>query len=87
MQEYEFTVVHRAGTDNANADCLNRYPKTSTDQAPVLDWEKGDIMPAATCLALSVLPTDEPAKVEDKEIRSDVEVLNFLQTHQYGKER
>ena len=71
-------MVHRAGTDNANADCLSQYSKTSTDQAPVLDWEKGEIMLAATCLALSVLSTNEPAKVEDKEIWSDVEVLNFL---------
>ena len=37
LQEYDFTVVHRAGTDNANADCLSRYPRTSTNQAPVLD--------------------------------------------------
>ena len=85
LQEYDFTVVHRAGTDKANADCLSRYPRTSTDQAPVLDWEKGEIMLAATCLALSAQSTIEPAKLEDKEISSDVEVLNFLQTHQYGK--
>ena len=31
LQEYDFTVVHRAGTDNANADCLSRYLRTSTD--------------------------------------------------------
>ena len=63
--------------------CLSRYPKTSTDQAPVLDWEKVEIMPAATCLALSVVPTAEPAKVEDKKIWSDVEVFNFqyFETH------
>ena len=35
-------------------------------------------MRAATSLALSVLPIAELAKVEDKEIWSDVEVLNFL---------
>ena len=30
-------------------------------------------------------PTAKSAKVEDKEISSDVEVLNFLQTHLHGK--
>ena len=82
LQEYDFTVVHREGTDNANADCLSRYPRTSSDQAPVLDWEKGEIMLVATCLALSAQSTTELAKLEDKEIWLDVEVLNFLQTHQ-----
>ena len=37
LQEYYFTVVHRAGTDNANADCLSRYPRISIDHAPVPD--------------------------------------------------
>ena len=68
LQKYDFTVVHRAGTDNANAECLSRYPRTSTDQAPVLGWQKGEIMLVATCLALSAQSTIEPAKLEDKEI-------------------
>ena len=37
LQEYDFTVVHRAGTDNVNADCLSRYPRTSTDNALALN--------------------------------------------------
>ena len=27
LQEYDFTVEHRAGGDNTNADCLSRYPR------------------------------------------------------------
>ena len=41
LQEYDFTVIHRAGTNKANADCLSRYPGTSTDS-----WERGEVLPA-----------------------------------------
>ena len=37
LQEYDFDVVHRAGEENTNADCLSRYPLKSTAAAPILD--------------------------------------------------
>ena len=37
LQEYDFTVEHRAGTDNTNANCLSRYPLQSSAHAPILD--------------------------------------------------
>ena len=42
-------------------------------------------MPVATCLALSAQPTAKLARTEETEIWSDVEILQILQTHQYGK--
>ena len=35
LQEYEFTVKHRAGTANGNADALSRMPLPVEDQAPM----------------------------------------------------
>ena len=32
LQEYDFTVEHRAGTANTNANCLSRYPLPSGRQ-------------------------------------------------------
>ena len=37
LQEYDFTMEHRAGVDNTNADCLSRYPLPSAADAPTLD--------------------------------------------------
>ena len=54
LQEYDFTVEHRAGTDNTNADCLSRYPLPSDADAPIMDWTKGEIMVPATYLAFMV---------------------------------
>ena len=51
LQEYDFTVEHRKGVDNTNADCLSRYPLPSDADAPSMDWSKGEIMPVATFLA------------------------------------
>ena len=52
LQEYDFTVQHRAGVDNTNADCLSRFPMVSDKNAPVLDWSRGEIPP---CQAMGVL--------------------------------
>ena len=46
LQEYDFTVQHRAGVDNTNADCLSRFPLVSDQNAPILDWSRGEIPPA-----------------------------------------
>ena len=37
LQEHYFTVVHRAGTENANADFFSRHPLLATHGAPILD--------------------------------------------------
>ena len=54
LQEYDFTVEHRKGVGNTNADCLSRYPLPSDADAPSMDWSKGEIMPVATFLAFMV---------------------------------
>ena len=41
LQEYDFTVEHRKGVENTNADCLSRYPLPSDADAPTMDWSKG----------------------------------------------
>ena len=78
-------MEHRAGVDNTNADCLSTYPLPSSADAPTLDWTKGEILAPATFLAFMVgLPPSSTEAEEEKDIWSDVEVLRFLQTHQYG---
>ena len=85
LQEYDFTVEHRAGTDNTNADCLSRYPLISDAAAPVLDWTKGEILAPATFLAFMVGNADKaPPGEEETDIWDDIEVLRFIQTHKYG---
>ena len=84
LQEYDFTVEHRARTDNTNADCLSRYPLPSSASTPILDWTKGEIMASATFLALVVGTNTLNLDAEkEKDIWEDGEVLHFLQTHQY----
>ena len=41
-------------------------------------------MPPATYLAFMVGENEQPGGEEEKDIWNDVEVLRFLQTHQYG---
>ena len=86
LQEYDFDVVHRAGAENTNADCLSRYPLESTGAAPILDWTKGEILPLATYFALMADLVDESGVIEvdkEKDIWSDIDVPQFLQTHKY----
>ena len=52
LQEYDFTVEHRKGVENTNADCLSRYPLPSDADAPSMDWSKGEIRPVATFLGI-----------------------------------
>ena len=85
LQEYDFTVQHRAGTENANADCLSRYPLTSEAGAPILEWSRGEVLSVASYLAcMAAVGSPLPRKEEAKEIWEDVEVLRILQTHKYG---
>ena len=63
-----WTVEHRKGVDNTNADCLSRYPLPSDADAPLMDWSKGEIIPAATFLAFMVgVTTAKPAVEEERE--------------------
>ena len=66
LQEYDFTVEHRAGTANTNADCLSRYPLLSAADAPVLDWTKGENLAPTTFLAMMVgaAPSTDVAEEE-----------------------
>ena len=78
-------MQHRPGTANANADCLNRYPLASEAGAPVLDWTRGEVLPVATYLAfMAGVGSPLTRKEEAKEIWEDTEVLQILQTHEYG---
>ena len=81
LEEYDFTVKHRAGVDNTNADCLSRFPLVSDKNAPVLDWSRGEI---PSCQAMAVLGGQAPSR-EEKDIWADEEVLHFIQTHQHTK--
>ena len=56
----------------------------SEADAPILDWTKGEIVVPATYLAFMVEEAREREGEEEKDIWNDVEVLRFLQTHQYG---
>ena len=85
FQEYAFTVVHLAGTENTNADCLSRYPLPSEAASPILDWSRGEVLPVTLYLAfMAGTPSDAVLKEEVKEIWEDRKVLRFLQTHKYG---
>ena len=64
LQEYDFQVEHRAGTANTNADCLSRYPLESTEDAPELDWSKGEVLVPANFLALMVGTAGSTTPVE-----------------------
>ena len=81
LQEYDFTVQHRAGVDNTNADRLSRFPLVSDQNAPVLDWSRGEIPP---CQAMAVLG-GLALSLGKKDIWADKEVLHFIQTHQHTK--
>ena len=85
LQEYDFTVEHRAGVANTNADCLSRYPLPSVENAPVLDWTKGEVLAPVTFLAFMVGTSAPSVRVEEeRDIWNDVEVLRFIQTFKYG---
>ena len=84
LQEYDFTVEHRAGTANTNADCLSRYPLSSEADAPLLDWAKGEVLAPVTFLAfMAGTVTASDAAEEERDIWHDTEVLHFIQTHKY----
>ena len=82
LQEYDFTLQHRAGVDNTNADCLNRFPLVSEENAPILDWSRGEIPIYLT--AMAAREATAPPKKE-KDIWEDKEVLHFIQTHLHIK--
>ena len=85
FQEYDFTVEHRKGVDNTNADYLSRYPLPSDAGAPLMDWSKGEIMQPASWLAFMVGVA--PVAEEERDIWQDAAVLRFLQTHKYESGR
>ena len=85
LQENDFTVQHRKGVENTNADCLSRYPLPSDAGAPSMDWAKGEIMPVATFLAFMshhVAAAGGGSTVAEEE--RDAAVLHFIQTHKRG---
>ena len=85
LQEYDFIVQHRLGTENANAECLNRYPLASEAGAPIPDYSRGEVLPVASYLAcMAGVGIPLPRKEEAKEIWEDVEMLRILQTHHCG---
>ena len=86
LQEYDFTMEHRKGVDNTNADCLSRYPLLSDADAPLMDWSKGEIMQPASWLAFMVGVALAPTE-EERDIWQDATVLRFLQTHKYESGR
>ena len=44
-------MVHRAGTENTNADCLSRNPLPSKAASPIPDWSRGEVLPVTLYLA------------------------------------
>ena len=89
LQEYDFTVEHRKGVENTNADCLSRYPLPSEAGAPSMDWGKGEIMPIASFLAFMAHQVTSGGgnaiAEEDRDIWRDAAVLHFIQTHKHGR--
>ena len=81
LQEYDFTVQHRAGVDNTNAECLTRFPLMSEENAPILNWSRGEIPTYQTAMATGAAV---PSR-EETNIWGGKEVLHFIQTHQHGK--
>ena len=77
LQEYDFTMQQRAGVDNINADCLSRFPLVSDENAPILDWSRGEIPTYQTAMAAGAAASSK----EEKDIWGDKEVLHFIQTH------
>ena len=86
LQEHGFTVVHRAGTENANAECLSRHPLLATHGVPILDWNRGDYnkAPATYFAMLTGLDPSPIVDTGEEDIWEDTQVLMFLQTHKYG---
>ena len=86
LQEFDFVVEHRAGTENTNADFLSRYPLTGKGEPAILDWNKGDYnQPPATYLAFMAYATVPLATHMGgaEEIWEDHEVLQLVKTHGY----
>ena len=81
MARYDFTVQHRAGVDNTNAECITRFPLMSEESAPILNWSRGKIPTYQTAMAAGAAA---PSR-EEKDIWGDKEVLQFIQTHQQSK--
>ena len=63
--EYDFTMQHRAGVDNTNAECLSRFPLVSEENAPILDWSREEIPTYLTAMVALGTP---PHQKEEKEI-------------------
>ena len=51
LQKYDFMVQHRAGVENTYVDCLSRFSLASKDNAPTLDWSRGEIPIYRTAMA------------------------------------
>ena len=84
LQEYDFTVEHRAGIASTNADCLSHYPLPSAADAPLLDWTKGEVLAPTTLLAqMAGATTPTGVSEEERDIWHDAKVLHFIQTHKY----
>lgn len=61
VQEQDFTVLHRAGMEVSNADCLSKHPLRATHGAPISDWSRGDYNEAlASYLAMMVSEAASP---------------------------
>ena len=83
FKEYDFTVQHRKGVENTDADCLSRSPLPSDAGAPSMDGAKGEIMPVATFLAfmahqVAAAGGGSTVAEEERDIWRDAAVLHFI---------
>ena len=86
LRELDFTVVHRAGAENFNVDCLSTPPLRATHGISILHWSRGDYnFTLASYFAMMAQEATSPlTDAMEREIWGDVHVLHFLQTPKYG---
>ena len=85
LQEYDIQVIHKRGVLNTNADCLSRFPQSTTkDEGPLPDWSRGDYNVSPSTLLCFMATSVEKEQDHYRDIWLDEAVIDFLKTHLYA---